>query len=82
MAVASVAFARRSDVVASAGSIRSAVKPELLRGLTALAGGRLFGVEKTTDLGSICLSALGEFRPDPLTHGPRSSITAAIQTLS
>jgi len=55
-------IAKRSDVVAYAVAVRSAEKPDFLRDLTALTGGRLFEVEKATNLSTIFLTMLEEFR--------------------
>ena len=54
--------AKRSDVVAYGVSVKSEVKPEFLRDLTAFTGGRLFEVEKTTNLSALFLTVLQEFR--------------------
>ena len=54
--------AKRSDVVAYAVAVRSPAKPEFLRDLASLTGGRLFEVEKTQKLDSIFLDILQEFR--------------------
>jgi len=54
--------ARRSDVVAYAVAVRSPARPEFLRELTSLTGGRLFEVEKTQRLDSSFLDILKEFR--------------------
>ena len=54
--------AKRSDVVAYAVSVRSGNRPEFLRDLTALTGGRLFEVERAANLRAIFLSVLAEFR--------------------
>jgi hypothetical protein len=48
--------------VVYAVSTRSRLKPEFLREVTALTGGRLFEVEKTSTLGAIFVSVLEEFR--------------------
>jgi Ca-activated chloride channel homolog len=53
--------ARRSDVVAYGVSVGRS-KPEFLRELTSLTGGRLFEVEKTSNLSAVFLSVLDEFR--------------------
>jgi len=53
--------ARRSDGVVYAVAIGRA-KPEFLRALTSLTGGRLFEVEKTANLSAIFLDVLKEFR--------------------
>ncbi len=54
--------AKRADVVVYGVSVLSRVKPDFLRDMTSFTGGRLFEVEKTTNLGSIFLSVLEEFR--------------------
>jgi VWFA-related protein len=54
--------ARRSDAVVYAAATRSRQKPEFLRELTSLTGGRLFEVEKTSSLTATFVSALEEFR--------------------
>jgi VWFA-related protein len=54
--------ARRADVVVYGVSVVSRLKPEFLRDITSLTGGRLFEVEKTTNLASTFLSILEEFR--------------------
>jgi len=54
--------ARRSDAVVYAVSTRSRLKPEFLRQVTSLTGGRLFEVERTATLGAILISVLEEFR--------------------
>ena len=54
--------AKRSDIVVYAVSTRSRLKPEFLRDLTSLTGGRLFEVEKTANLGAIFVGVLEEFR--------------------
>jgi Ca-activated chloride channel homolog len=54
--------AKRSDAVFYAVSTRSRAKPEFLRDITSFTGGRLFEVERTTNLGAIFLSVLEEFR--------------------
>ena len=54
--------AKRSDVVVYGVAVRSSVKPEFLRDLTAFTGGRLFEVEKTANLGPAFLAILEEFR--------------------
>lgn len=54
--------AKRSDVVAYAVAVRSPAKPEFLRDLTSLTGGRLFEVEKTEKLDAIFVGILEEFR--------------------
>jgi Ca-activated chloride channel family protein len=54
--------ARRSDIVVYAVSAQSRIKPEFLRDLTSATGGRLYEVEKTSNLESVFLSVLEEFR--------------------
>jgi VWFA-related protein len=54
--------AKRSDVVAYAVAVRSPAKPEFLRDVTSLTGGRLFEVEKTEKLDAIFTGILQEFR--------------------
>ncbi len=54
--------AKRSDVVAYAVAVKSALKPEFLRDLTSFTAGRLFEVDKTANLASIFLGVLEEFR--------------------
>ena len=54
--------AKRSDVVAYAVSVQSRFKPEFLRDLTSFTGGRLFELEKTTDLASTFHAIVDEFR--------------------
>jgi Ca-activated chloride channel family protein len=54
--------AKRSDAVVYAVSTRSRLKPEFLRDVTSLTGGRLFEIEKTATLGQIFVSVLEEFR--------------------
>jgi VWFA-related protein len=54
--------ARRADVVVYGVSVVSRLKPEFLREITSLTGGRLFEIEKTTNLASTFLAILEEFR--------------------
>jgi VWFA-related protein len=54
--------AKRSDVVAYAVSVRSPLKPDFLRDLTSLTGGRIFEVEKTANLEPVFIGILEEFR--------------------
>jgi VWFA-related protein len=54
--------AKRSDVVAYAVSVRSNLKPDFLRELTSLTGGRLLEIEKTGNPRSTFLDILEEFR--------------------
>ena len=55
-------LAKRSDVVVYAVATTSRVKPEFLRDLTSLTGGKLYEVEKTANLGLIFFKVLEEFR--------------------
>jgi len=57
-----LAAAKRSDAVVYAVSALSRLKPEFLREVTSLTGGRLFEVEKTAALGEIFVRVLEEFR--------------------
>ena len=54
--------AKRADVVVYGVSVVSRLKPEFLREVTSLTGGRLFEIEKTVTLTSTFLSILEEFR--------------------
>jgi VWFA-related protein len=54
--------AKRSDVVVYAVSVQSRLKPEFLRDLTSATGGRLYEIEKTTNLSRVFLNVLEEFR--------------------
>jgi VWFA-related protein len=54
--------ARRADVVVYGVSVVSRLKPEFLRDVTSLTGGRLFEIEKTANLTSTFLGILDEFR--------------------
>jgi VWFA-related protein len=64
--------ARRSDVVAYGVSVGRA-KPEFLRELTSLTGGRLIEVEKTSNLSAVFLTMLDEFRQRYLvSYTPRA----------
>jgi Ca-activated chloride channel homolog len=64
--------AKRSDVVVYGVSVQSAAKPEFLRDLTSLTGGRLFELEKTTDLASTFRAIVDEFRHRYLvSYSPR-----------
>jgi VWFA-related protein len=54
--------ARRADVVVYGVSVVSRLKPEFLREITSLTGGRLFEIEKTTNLALTFLGILDEFR--------------------
>ena len=55
-------IARRSDVVVYAVAVQSRLKPQFLRELTSATGGRLYEVEKTTNLEAVFLDVLEEFR--------------------
>ena len=67
--------AKRSDVVAYAVAVRSPAKPEFLRDLTSLTGGKLFEVEKTEKLDSLFLGILEEFRQRYLvSYTPRGVV--------
>ena len=54
--------ARRADVVVYGVSVVSKLKPEFLREITSLTGGRLFEIEKTANLAATFLNILDEFR--------------------
>jgi VWFA-related protein len=54
--------AKRADVVVYGVSVVSRLKPEFLREITSLTGGRLFEIEKTANLASTFLGILDEFR--------------------
>ena len=54
--------AKRTDVVVYGVSVISRLKPEFLREITALTGGRLFELEKTANLAATFLGILDEFR--------------------
>jgi VWFA-related protein len=54
--------ARRADVVVYGISVVSRVKPEFLREVTSVTGGRLFEIEKTANLAATFLGILDEFR--------------------
>jgi VWFA-related protein len=54
--------ARRADVVVYGVSVVSRLKPEFLREITSLTGGRLFEIEKTANLAAAFLGILEEFR--------------------
>jgi len=51
-----------ADVVVYGISVVSRLKPEFLREMTTLTGGRLFEIEKTANLASTFLGILDEFR--------------------
>jgi VWFA-related protein len=54
--------AKQSDVVVYGASVRSKLRPEFLRELTAATGGRLFEIEKTGDLAPTFRTIVDEFR--------------------
>ena len=54
--------ARRADVVVYGVSVVSRLKPEFLREITSLTGGRLYEIEKTANLAATFLGILDEFR--------------------
>ena len=54
--------ARRADVVVYGVSVVSRLKPEFLREVTSLTGGRLFEIEKTANIAATFLGILDEFR--------------------
>jgi VWFA-related protein len=54
--------AKRADVVVYGVSVVSRLKPEFLREITSLTGGRMFEIEKTTNLPATFLGILDEFR--------------------
>jgi VWFA-related protein len=54
--------AKRADVVIYGVSVVSRLKPEFLRDITSLTGGRLFEIEKTMNLAPTFLGILDEFR--------------------
>ena len=54
--------AKRADVVVYGVSVVSRLKPDFLRDMTSLTGGRLFEIEKTANLASTFLDILEEFR--------------------
>lgn len=60
--VAVLDAAKRSDVVVYAVAVQSSNKPEFLRDLTTFSGGRLYEIEKTTDLASTFRAIVDEFR--------------------
>jgi len=65
-------IAKRSDVVAYGVSVGRS-KPEFLRDLTSLTGGRLFEVGKTSNVSAAFLSVLEEFRQRYLvSYTPRN----------
>jgi VWFA-related protein len=69
--------AKRSDVVAYAVSVRSPAKPEFLRDLTSITGGRLFEIEKTENLESIFVGILQEFRQRYLVSYTPAGVAAS-----
>jgi VWFA-related protein len=54
--------AKRADVVVYGVSVVSRLKPEFLREITSLTGGRMFEIEKTANLAATFLGILDEFR--------------------
>ncbi|MGH7485192.1 MAG: hypothetical protein ACREMY_06245, partial [bacterium] len=54
--------AKRADVVVYGVSVASRLKPQFLRDLTSLTGGRLFEIEKVSNLETTFLGILDEFR--------------------
>ena len=54
--------AKRADVVVYGVSVVSRLKPEFLRDLTSLTGGRFFEIEKTANMAAMFLGILEEFR--------------------
>jgi Ca-activated chloride channel homolog len=54
--------AKRADVVAYGVSVASRLKPDFLREMTQLTGGRLYEIEKTANLAATFLGILDEFR--------------------
>jgi Ca-activated chloride channel homolog len=54
--------AKRADVVVYGVSVVSRLKPEFLRDVTSVTGGRLFEIEKTANLTTTFLGILDEFR--------------------
>jgi VWFA-related protein len=54
--------AKRADVVVYGVSVVSRLKPEFLREITSLTGGRMFEIEKTANLSATFLGILDEFR--------------------
>jgi VWFA-related protein len=54
--------AKRADVVVYGVAAVSRLKPEFLREISSLTGGRLFEIEKTANLSSTFLGILDEFR--------------------
>jgi len=54
--------AKRADVVIYGVSVVSRLKPEFLREVTSFTGGRLFEIEKTSNLAATFLGILEEFR--------------------
>ena len=54
--------AKRADVVVYGVSVVSRLKPEFLREVTSFTGGRLFEIEKRTNLPATFLGILDEFR--------------------
>ena len=54
--------AKRADVVVYGVSVLSRLKPEFLREMTSLTGGRLYEIEKTANVTATFLGILDEFR--------------------
>jgi VWFA-related protein len=54
--------AKRADVVVYGVAVVSRLKPDFLRDLTSLTGGRLFEMDKTANLAATFLGILDEFR--------------------
>ena len=54
--------AKRADVVVYGVSVVSRLKPEFLREMTSVTGGRLFEIEKTANIAATFLGILDEFR--------------------
>jgi VWFA-related protein len=57
-----VDIAKRADLVVYGVSVVSRLKPEFLRDMASFTGGRLFEIEKTTNLAQTFLGILEEFR--------------------
>ena len=74
--------AKRADAVAYAVAVRSPAKPDFLRDLASLTGGRLFEVERTQNLETIFLGILQEFRQRYLvSYTPRGVTRGGWHTL-
>jgi VWFA-related protein len=54
--------AKRADVVVYGVSVVSRLKPDFLREMTSVTGGRLYEIEKTSNLAAVFLGILDEFR--------------------